>query len=50
MELMADKYEAMLGAADERAALLIHNACNLAMIHIAQVGGYVRRFWEVSKN
>lgn len=50
METMAAKYKMMMEAKDERAALLIHNACNMAMIHMAQVGGRIRRVWEVSKN
>jgi len=50
MELMATKYEMMLAAPDDLSAILIHNACNMAMIHMAQVGGRIRRVWGVSKN
>lgn len=50
MEITETKYRMMMEAKDERAALLIHNACNMAMIHMAQVGGHIRRSWEVSKN
>lgn len=50
MELMIEKYQKMIEAKDERAALLIHNACNMAMIHMAQVGGHVRRVWAVGQN
>jgi hypothetical protein len=50
METMAAKYQMMMEAKDERVALLIHNACNMAMIHMAQVGGHVRRIWEIGKN
>lgn len=50
MEIMINKYERMLAAKDERAALLIHNAANMAMIHMAQITGHVRRIWAVSYN
>lgn len=50
METMTNKYERMLAAPDERVAVLIHNAANMAMGHMAQVMGHVRRIWAVSYN